>query len=90
MPRLPLTPDNPYAARKRPQVRWPKASIGSQTAPAHFQSGGKVSSTKHPAGKGDVHDGYLTGKSGGEAHPHYHRTTRKRTPADYRSKGDSK
>ena len=72
MPRLPLTPDNPYAARKRPQVRWPKASIGSQTAPAHFASGGRVSggkSTRHPEGLGTVKSGYLTGKAGGEAHP---------------------
>ena len=84
MPRLPLTPDNPYAGRKRPHVRWPKASI----AVPGLESGGRISggkSTQHPAGKGDVHDGYLTGKSGGEAHPHYHRTTRKRTPADYGS-----
>jgi hypothetical protein len=71
------TPDNPYADRKK-GARWPKA---------HLATGGKVSSTKHPAGLGDVHDGYLRGHSGGEAAKNYHRTTRKqRTPANYGSK----
>jgi hypothetical protein len=80
------TPDNPYAARKRPQVRWPKASI----AVPGLESGGRVSggkSTRHPEGLGTVKSGYLTGKAGGEAHEFYHRTERrKRTPADYGSR----
>jgi hypothetical protein len=86
MPRWP-TGNDPYGGRKRPQAHWPKASIGSQTAPAHFASGGRVSggkSTRHPEGLGTVKSGYLTGKAGGEAHPNYHRTARKRNQADYR------
>ena len=81
-------PDNPYAGRKKPQVRWPKASVGAQSAPGHFESGGRISSgrsTKHPAGLGDNKEGgWLRGTSG-ESHPQYHRTNRnKRNAADYR------
>ena len=84
MPRWP-TGNDPYAGRKRPQVRWPKASI----VPG-LESGGRVSggkSARHPSGLGDVRDGYLRGHSGGEAKPNYHATGRnKRGPADYGSK----
>jgi hypothetical protein len=35
---------------------------------------------------GDTKDGYLRGTTG-EAHPHYHKTARKRVQADYRGGG---
>jgi hypothetical protein len=78
------TPDNPYLGRKKPQVRWPKAS---EVAPGHFESGGRIGkSTKHPAGLGDTKDGYLSGKSGSGKNPvSWHATPRtKRNQADYR------
>jgi hypothetical protein len=74
----------PYAGRKRPVAKWPKAT-------ATFATGGSVSgkqsSTKHPSGLGDVQSSYLRGNAGGEAHEFYHATGRKkRTPADYGAK----
>jgi len=65
MPRWP-SPDDPFAGRKRRVARWPKVGIGSQATPGHFESGGRVSSTKHPEGLGTVKSGYLTGKAGGK------------------------